>query len=444
MNKLLSVVAGVGLAFATGTASAEDAPEPMNPGDLVSPTAIVQGAGVKVGEGTVVHPTIGVETGVVSNVFYEQDSAAANAAGILRILAELSTGTLPGERTSIRNADATDPAEQVREVGALQYLASLYATWDQYLSTNDSVQSQGGLGGGFLLKGVVNPQKTFSISFLEHFDRVLRETNFESADNTNRDVNRIGLRLNYQPHGRNLGGYLYWRNVIDYFEQDNQQFANRFQNTFGLRLNYQWLPLTRVYGDVSIGVFQGLGSESDKVTSYPLEAVAGIQTALTINTTVNARVGYTQGFYTEGADFATVTGGVQLGYRYSPLGRVTIMYSYDHTDSINANYYRDHLLKLHIDQQFVPFAVEAAAEMRLRHYENTLEMDTVSGTNTRDDVIGSASLGIRYMFRGWIAGVATYQGSVVATDFRYDAGGGELDDPSYVRHTLLVGLRAAY
>jgi hypothetical protein len=435
-----SLTAGV-LAGSGRVALAEDAPDPMNASDLVNPTSVVRGAGVKVGEGTVISPTIGVETGVVSNVFYEENTT--RMAGLLRILGDLSTGSLPGERLGIANEAATDPSEQAREVGMLQYLATLYATYDQYLSTSDAVQEQGGLGGGLLFKGIVNPQKTFSLSFLEHFDREVRATNFESGESLNRDVNQVALRLNFQPQGRSLGGYAYWRNLIDYFEDDTIQFSNRFQNTFGARVNYQWLPLTRVFLDGSIGVFSGLGSSSTKVDSYPLKVETGIQTALTLNLTLNARIGYTQGFYTQGDDFATVTGGIQVGYRYSPLGRATLLYDYGHHDSINANFYRDHLLKLSIDQQFVPFAVNAAAELHLRHYSSTLVMGT-DGTNERDDVIGALNLSARYMFRGWIAAVATYQFAAVATDFQYDAGGGVIDDPSYLRHQLMVGIRAAY
>jgi hypothetical protein len=428
-----------------GVASAEDAPDPMSPADLTNPNSVVEGAGVKVGESTVIHPIVGVETGVISNVFYEE-SGQTNMAGLLRVLAEISTGTLPPERMGIHNRDAIDPAEQGREAGRFAYLASLYGAWDQYLSTNDATQEQGGLSGGVLFKGVVNPQKTFSLSFLEHFNRMVRATNFESPENTNRDLNMINVRLNYQPVGRSLGGYVYWRNLIDYFEDEDQQFVNRFHNTFGTRVNYQWLPLTRLYADVSIGVFTGLGSDSTKIDAYPLEAVAGIQTALTLNTTINARLGYTQGFYADGPDYATVTGGLQLGYRYSPIGRATLMYSYDHSDSINANFYRDHTLKLNLDHQFVPFAVNASGELHLRRYQGIEEVTGIMGVdgNVRDDVIGAVTVGARYMFRGWVAAVLNYQFTVVTTDFRYDAGGGVIDDPSYLQHQLLVGVRAAY
>ncbi|MCW5800893.1 MAG: hypothetical protein KIT31_00660 [Deltaproteobacteria bacterium] len=421
---------------------AENAPDPMNPNDLVNPTSvIVDGPGIKVGEGTIIRPTVGLETGVVTNVFFEDTNATA--AGLLRVLLEISTGTLPPARLGIHNAAATNPTEQMAEAGMVQFLATAYASWDQYLSTNDFVQAQGGLGGGALFKGVVNPRKPISFGFLEHFDRAIRATNFESGNRTNRDVNRLSLQLNLRPRERNLGGYLYWTNLIDHFEDENQQFANRFQNTFGGRAEYQWLPLTRLYLESSIGVFTGLGDSSTKVNAFPLRVFTGIQTALTLNFTMTAQLGYTNGFYAEGSNYSTVTGGVQAGYRYSPFGRVTAMYMYDHQDSINANFYRDHLLNFNIDHQFVPFAVNLGAELRFRHYGSTLVMG-VDGSTSRDDVLGAVNVGARYMFRNWIAAVASYQFAALQTDFRYDAGGGFIDNPSFLRHQLLTGVRVAY
>jgi hypothetical protein len=48
------------------------------------------------------------------------------------------------------------------------------------------------------------------------------------------------------------------------------------------------------------------------------------------------------------------------------------------------------------------------------------------------------------MFRNWAAAALDYRFAAVETDFRYDAGGGVIDDPSYLRHTLMLGFRAAY
>ncbi|MBC7977234.1 MAG: hypothetical protein H7138_19840 [Myxococcales bacterium] len=396
------------------------------------------------GEGTVFHPSIGIETGVVSNVFYED--AGSVTSGLLRILVEVGTGSLPSQRISIRTTgdDAEEATTQTltsTQPGDFQYSANLYATWDQYLSTNDAVSAQGGLGGGLLLRGIVNPQRPLQFAFQEHFSRIIRATNFESEDDTNRDVNTLSLRVNYLPRGRSLNGYLYYQNTIDVFESNDQEFANRLHNLLGLHLNWQWLPMTRIFADVSAGYFTGLG-DSEKVNSYPLTAVTGIQTALTLNTTLNAHIGYANGFYESGPSFSSLDAGILAGYRYSPLGRVTAMYSYSHQDSINANFYRDHVIQGSIEQYLVPFVLFARPELRIREYEGTIVMGT--NGNVRNDVIVSGTVGMRYGFRNWIAATLDYQLSIISTDFKYNAGGGVIDDPSYVRHELLLGVRAAY
>jgi hypothetical protein len=417
----------------------------MDPTDALNPLSMVSGAGIKVGEGTIFQPQVGIETGVVSNVFYQDTDTVTS--GLLRLLVEVGTGSLPDQRlgfhaTSDGTPDtAAAPTVAFSEPGDFQYSANVFATWDQYLSTNSDVTSQGGLGGGLLLRGIVNPQRPLQFSFQENFTRMIRATNFESRGDTNRDLNALNLRLNYVPPGRSLSGYLYFQNTIDVFETDSQQFANRMLNQLGVRVNWQWLPLTRVFVDVSGGYDTGVGN-SKKVSSLPVIATTGIQTALTLNTTLNAHVGYSNGFYATGPSYSTVVAGAYFGYRYSPLGRVTLLYSYDHADSINANFYRDHQFQLTVEQYFAPFVVFAQPEMRFREYEGTIVMGT-TGT-TRDDFIVGITGGMRYAFRDWLVGTLDYHLQAVQTDFQYDAGGGLMVNPSYVRHELLLGIRAAY
>lgn len=455
MKRLANLLCLGTLLLASSPVRADDATEGLptipvwvDPNDAVSPISLVRGSGIKVGEGTVFQPQVGIETGVVSNVFY-QDTGGVTA-GLLRILAEVGTGSLPNQRLGLR--PATDEQDQAAnqpslspysgDSGDFQYQASLYASWDQYLSTNRNVNEQGGLGGGLLLRGIVNPQRPLQFSFQENFNRLIRATNFESPVNTNRDINTLGLRLNYLPTGRSLAGYLYYQNMIDVFEAGSQQFADRLQNQLGLRLNWQWLPLTRVFADVSAGYNTGIG-DSTKVSSLPVVAIAGIQTVLTLNTTLNVHAGYTNGFYASGPSYSAVVAGAQFGYRYSPLGRVTALYSYDHADSINANFYRDHLFQLTFEQYFAPFVVYARPELRLREYQGTSTVVMAGSSNTRDDTILAATVGMRYNFRDWIAGTLDYRLEDVQTDFRYMTDGLILN-PSYVRHELLLGVRAAY
>jgi hypothetical protein len=451
--KRFAISLGFGAALLVGSTARADDAQPaqlpwtdptLDPNQALNPTALVTGAGIKVGEGTIFQPQVGLETGVISNVFYTNTGEVA--AGLLRLLIEIGTGSLPNQRlgaASTSNDPNSTTAPTMVDRGDFAFSANLYASWDQYLSTNDNVNAQGGLGGGLLLRGLVNPQQALQFAFGENFSRQIRATNFESNIDTNRDVNSLGLRLTYAPIGRSLSGYLFYMNTIDVFETDNQQFADRMLNSAGLHVNWQWLPMTRVFAEVSQGYDTGIGS-STKVNSAPLTVSTGIQTVLTLNTTLNAHIGYTNGFYSAGPSYSSVVAGALAGYRYSPLGRVTFGYSYDHADSINANFYRDHLLQLSVEQYFVPFVIYAQPELRFREYEGTIVMGTGTMGNVRDDVILGINTGARYSFRDWLVGTLDYRFADVQTDFRYDAGGGLIVNPSYVRHELLLGVRAAY
>ena len=176
-----------------------------------------------------------------------------------------------------------------------------------------------------------------------------------------------------------------------------------------------------------------------KVSSFPLVVKAGIATLLTVKTTLNVEGGYTNGFYSSGPSFSAPLINAQVGYRYSPLGRVALGYSLQYSDSINANYYRDHVLRLWMRQLVTPFVVMVQPEVHLREYSG---IPPTQGAAVRDDVIFSVIAGMSYNFRNWLAATLNYRFTDVTTSYRYMSGGMS-DDPSFVRHELLLGMRAA-
>ncbi len=437
MNRLY---ASLGALLAMAAPASAQAVARFDPGDAVAPISVVEGPGVKVGEGTVVHPIFGVETGFISNVFYED--ANPNPAGVLRLLAQVGAGSLPLSRLTspgLLTADQSgDEETSVTNAGDFQYRADLRLSYDLLLTTSDRTSEAGGLGAGATLRGLVNPLRTWSFGFAEEFRRLIRTANFETDADTNRIINEVKLRLFFQPQGRTLSGYLRYDNMIDYFERERQRFASRIQHTFGTRVMWRLFPMTRIYADASIGVYGPLGG-GDKASSFPLATVAGIQTLLSLNTTVSAQAGYTNGFYSAGPSFSAPVVGAELGYRYSPLGRFTLMYQYSHVDSVNANYFRDHVIRFWLQQMYVPFALTVQPELHFRRYQG---ITFVAGPPTRDDLIFAVSAGVHYNFRNWVAGTLGYNLGIVQTDYRYMTDG-LIEDPSYIRHELLAGVRLA-
>jgi hypothetical protein len=444
MTRLPLLSGSIGLlAVLLGTAVPAKAERPA-----ASATAIVEGPGIKVGEGTVIHPIFGAETGVIANVFREQDGGATS--GILRLIGELGIGSLSPQRLEMaqgplaaRSGEEEEGAATAPSKGKLEFRADLSLTYDEYLSTNLAVRAQRDLAVSAGLRAIAFPMDTWSIAFDDQFTRETRPTNFESRSGVDRDINTLRLQLLFQPRLRTLAAALRFENRIDIFEAGDHDFANRLQNTIGLRLNWQFLPVTRFFADASIGFFSGLGNDSTKVSSLPLRLLVGAQSALTTKTTVNTRIGFGKGFYASGPDFTNVIFGADIGYRYMPVGRVTFLYDFDFGDSINANYYRDHAFKTTIEQQFAPFVVNASAELRFRGYRGITQTVDLVGPDDRDDLIFALGFGGHYNFRDWFAATLNYTLATDQTSYQYMTADGYADDPSYTRQELLIGVRAA-
>jgi hypothetical protein len=416
-----------------GTANAQSSDVSItsfDPAQAVAPMSTVEGPGIKVGSGTVLHPVFGLETGVVSNVFYEE--ANTQPAGVLRLLAQIGAGSLSSQRLS----PSGDEGEKTE--GDFQYRASLRASYDFLLSNDSTVTETGGLGLGASIRGLVNPMGKWQFGFDENFTRLIRAANFETDANTNRDINTLALNLFYKPQGSSVSGMLYYNNTIDIFERSEQRFADRLQHRFGIRPEWRWLPQTTVYLDVSQGIYSGLGN-STKTSSYPLTALTGIATLLSLKTTLNFQAGYTNGFYSRDESYSAAVIGAALGYRYSPLGRIAVTYDLQYQDSVNANFYRDHVLRVWLQQAIRPLVFMIQPEVHLRRYSG---ITLVAGPRTRDDVIVSVISGVHYNFRNWIAATLNYHFTAVETNYRYMTDG-IVDDPSFVRHELLLGLRVA-
>lgn len=412
--------------------------ETFDPDAAVAPVSVVEGPGIKVGEGTVLRPVIGIETGFISNVFYSDTDP--KAAGVLRILAQIGTGSYSNDRLAPSETDGGGDVES----GALRFRADVRASYDAILSGNDNATSSGGLGLGASLHGLINPKGPVSFGFDDDFVRMIRAANFETDSNTNRDINRLQLSLNLKPNGSALSGSLYYNNTIDIFERDEQQFADRIEHRGGIRAAWQFFPRSQLYVDASLGFVSGLGDDAQQIKSdsYPLIAKAGIATLLSASLSINAEAGYTNGFYSNGPSFSAPLINAQIAYRYSPLGRAAIGYSLNYQDSINANYYRDHIIRLWLRQIVSPVVFMVQPEVHFRQYAGINPM-LIQGPATRDDVILSVIAGVSYNFRSWIAATANYRFTDVSTDYEYMSGG-VLDDPGYARHELLVGMRAAF
>jgi hypothetical protein len=434
-------MAGVGIARASHAQGlgSDISITSFSPDMAVSPVAGMEGTGWKPGESTVVYPVVGVEGGFIDNVFYT--SSNPTAAGVLRVLGQIGAGTLTGIRLNPMGATEQAPDDQQ---AAFAYRAFLSAAYDQVLSDNSAANDTGGVSLGAILRGLWNPGGKVSFGIDDNYTRFIRAANFETDANTNRDINTILASLWLHSPSSSLSGTVYASNSVDVFEASNQSFANRTMVLGGIHPIWRWLPQTTIFGDVSWGFTTGIGSSTAslmKQSSYPLTAVAGIATLLTPELTVSGQVGYTNGFYQGGPNFSAPTGQVNVGWRYSPFGRALLSYELDYTDSVNANFYSDNVVRLWLAQMVSGLIFEVQPEVHFREYNG---ITIVAGPPTRNDTIFNLIAGVHYNFRKSLQIAVSYQLTDDSTDYRYMStmgGAPIIVNPSYLRNEVMLGLR---
>ena len=366
---------------------------------------ITEGPGHEVTEGTVLHPTVALESGFISNVFYEDTSPASS--GIARIIAGLSIASQGNKQAGHEGPVGAEPSAKSGAAPLLDFRFGAELRYEQYISSNDFARDASDFGAAADLEAIIFPQGSVSFVIKDRFDRDTRPRNFESSGTLNRDVNRLRLGINLKPGHGTLTFGLWYENLLDRFESSDSSFADRFQHDLGATISWQYLPYTRFFLEGSFGFYERLGSDdSFKSTSNPLRVRAGVATLLTPSTSLRLHAGYGRGFYDVGEDFGSVIGGIEFGYRYSSLGKVSIAYERDFKDSINANLFADHAVSLKLDQKLGAIMLAATIGARLREYRG---IPASIGESTRDDTIFHADISGKYPVRDWLGLYAIFR-----------------------------------
>jgi hypothetical protein len=434
---VLVLVSGAGLAAAAPAAAQE---------------TIVEGPGYEVGEGTVIHPSVGMTTGLLYNPFYENQSPESTPVTRLRGAVSIaSQDHRPKNEIELLERD-TDKDSASDAAPSLEFRAGALLDLTLYTTTNETVARR--LLSGSLTGHVMSaPRGTVSFYADEVFTRSSTPVNYESYGNDlNRIVNHLTGGVQFRPGGGAFRFALQYENTIDIFESSGSSFANRGQHLGRGRAEWQFLPITRFFFDASWG-YAGPLSSADctliKRASMPLRIQLGAATALTELTSLRAHAGYGKGFYQSRSgdcgemgtpDFSNVLLGAELGYRYSPLGRMSVTYEYDFRDAVDANYYRDHALVGRLINQVDLVLLQAGLDIRLRHYEGIVPgLAGDNGATARDHLILRLSGKAYYLYRDWLGFTASLDLVSDSTDFTHQ--GQQL---GYTRTELQLGAVAAF
>jgi hypothetical protein len=446
---IISALGVVALATSSGIARAQQATvaEIVTEDSFdANSLALYEGRGYAISRDLIMHTSVQLDGGATDNVFYQ--SSSQTGSGLMRLAASFHVVTVKDTPEDLGDSDSDTSAELTPR--RYEFRGGVTAGYLRYLSGNDAVTSQSDWTVHALADLDLFPASTASLIVRDRYLRDVRSPTFEDSFTLARDDNDAYLGVRGTSGA--LAGTLYGESWISAFEGGQpSEFANRLNNTIGLTVDWHWFPMTKISGDVSYGFFGPLGTStafgmSIKSTSQPLRSTVGLATLLGSQTTLKAHAGYSHASYSMGEGYSAPVGGLELGYRWTDQGRVLFLYDYDHFDSVNANFYRDHLFSAQAVQQLGPLVLDGGLELRLRHFGG---ISPLIGAPDRDDVVTALLARVQLMRAERYTLSAEYRLENVKTDYRantLDGMGNVIGtyDPSFLRNEVWLGLQVAY
>ncbi|HUH03799.1 MAG TPA: hypothetical protein VML75_17510, partial [Kofleriaceae bacterium] len=124
-----------------------------------------------------IHPAVAIETGVDTNVFYEDRDPIA--APLVRLLLSFALASQDHKLANEAELQLGDEPEPTTPPTLSWRLGGLLAA-EQYLSGNDAVSDRSNLGGHLKLDLTAFPAGDVSFDVRDHFIRDTRPQNFET------------------------------------------------------------------------------------------------------------------------------------------------------------------------------------------------------------------------------------------------------------------------
>lgn len=446
---VVTLVIGV---FARGAAAQQALVADMITDQTYDTSALyaLEGHGYALSHGVILRPSLRLEGGGSSNVFY---SAPPIRSGILRLSGALYvTNDKPRPGEFGNDADTGDDAAPLD----YQFRGGVQLSYVEFLSGSSAVRAQrqfNVLGDASVM---TNPSATWSFVVQNQFRRNTSSLTFEDTTTLNRDDNQLSVGARFTSDGGGVSLTVHYENQLQVFENaDSLGLPSRMNHTVGLGVQHDLNgdQQTALHADVSYGFFRTFGQSATadfyKSNSQPFRAVAGVARELSPNVNANVEAGFAHASYDGRRDGRT--GGYSapvalaaMAVRWTRTGRLVARYRYDHFDAANANFYRDHTLELKLVQQYEFLVLDGGPEVHFRQYSG---MPGQEGADVRNDTIVSARARLQAVLAERYSISLEYRLSRVSTDYvgnTFDAMGNLVATPSYDRHDIFAGFTLAY
>jgi hypothetical protein len=394
-------------------------------------------SGVQVSDGVLMHLGVGAEAGYDSNVFFRPSDLRSSPLVRIVPFVELTNATRSG----------AVPSGMFFDLGA-----SL--TYREYLSSDPGIRDQRAVmpGANATLEFSSTQAMTFTLS--DSYNRSVDPPYVANAQPYTRDTNQAMGQLRWAPGGGRLATALRYTNTIDYFETDvfntgspTGPRPNSVSHDLMLDASWKWLPKTALFVTIHQGYISYF-SGANKVSSYPLRALAGLRGLITSKLTLNLAAGYGNGFYQAGPSPSGVRGGLvataELMYRPTIESAVVLGYRHDFQNSILGNFY-------YLDALYLNFSQAIAGRLALglsgRYESRSFQgIQFVGGAVVdRHDNYWQVGANLDYHMRAWTYVGVAYTLMKNDTDSSYMPP--NIADPgpvNYVKHLLFARLGVAY
>jgi hypothetical protein len=393
--------------------------------------------GIRLGEKFVLHLTLGVETGWDSNIFFEPDGPTTKPtnAFYLRLTPSFNLTTRPRDAT---------PAFQFDFHGGLGYV--------EYLTNNSAVEDHRQFNVDAGLMATFFATSPYNFVLFDNYVRATMPPYTLTSTNFNRDTNELGTRVNLSPGGGRLifnVGYLFG---IDYFENSQLNDYDLQYHRFDLRASWKFFPKTALYLAASevINTYPHPGA-SGHPDSFPLRVDLGVQGLITAKLTVNAWVGYGNGFYQWSAAVMTphlnpntAIGGLSLSWKPTMLSTGLVGYQHDFQNSLLGAYYDEDLVYLSWTQlvwRFTGFLRVQYTNMRFKGVQ------PVQATTDGTDNNLMLNVRVDYPFKDWLIGSVGYDLYFNKSDRTLLAGAGTMPATvpvDYLKNVVYLRLSFQY
>jgi hypothetical protein len=448
---ITKILRGVGVAVgsmtllslgATGVASAQESAEQLDTSNVTS-TEYHASQGFRLSDDLILHPTLELDGGYQTNVFYEDDSEKPIGSALLRV----GVGVLLSTQNRTGDEDVTVPQRLV-----VNGQATL--TWNQYLTDSETASSQSDLGIDGLVDLLTDPESALSFELRDGFTRSVNPPPAETTSELPRDKNDLMAGVTIKPGGGALSIYGKVMYILERFEPDPASFANRDSVYGAIGSRWQWLPKTQLNGEVNFGLVS-TDSPIKSGNSTPLRILVGASTLITAKFGTVLRIGYGNAFYS-GASYNSFLALAELRYALAPTVRVAGGYSRDFQDALIGNYFAD-------DAFFARFSAQMAgrvllsgkAEVRLRSYEglpttgplifcNSQPCTTGNAIGSRDDVLFGANANLDFQANDWLIVGAEYRLFSDTTDAVATTGVGTPDSVGFVWQEVMAKATAKF